>query len=149
MINTSSQMACCLTWPSHCWKTCWVFRSWRLHATLSLICSESARYYRYKVFTWIGEMNKWNALHKIPNGRGGMVQPPTVLVDLQTKAAMKEAQININRICPNTVPNLPPGTHAYDPESNNFIERVAKVDISSVHASNDSGGPRIFEQYSV
>ena len=61
-----------------------------------------------------------------------MLQPPTAPVGLQIKTAMKEAQININRICLNTVPDPP----AYDPERNNLIERVAKVDNNSVHASN-------------
>ena len=83
------------------------------------------------------------------NGREGMLQPPGAPVVLQMKAAMREAQININRICSNIVPDLPPGTHVYNPESNNLNERVAKVDISSVHASNDSGDARTFEQYSV
>ena len=142
MINTSSKMTKPLLEHVLSFKA-------MAHATLSLICSESARYDINKVLNWIGEMKNWNDLHKILNGGGGMLQPPTIPVGLQMKAVMKEVDININRICPNTVPDLPPGTHAYDPESNNIIERFAKVDISRVHASNDSDGPRTFEQYSV
>ena len=69
-----------------------------------------------------------------PNGRGGMIQPPTAPVGLQMKAAMKEPDIDTSKICPLDMPDLPPGTHAHDPESDNLIEGVTKNEISSSHA---------------
>ena len=74
-------------------------------------------------------------LYKVrPNGRGGMIRPPTAPVGLRMKAAMKEADIDTSKISPLDIPDLPPGTHAFDPESDNLIEGVTKVEISSSHA---------------
>ena len=71
-----------------------------------------------------------------PNGRGGMVRPPTAPVGLRLKKAMKDAEINTSRICTSVLPDLPPGTHGYDPENDKLIEGVSKVDISSIHAKS-------------
>ena len=84
-------------------------------------------------------MNKFDRstkqLYKVrPNGRGGMIRPPTAPVGLRMKAAMKEADIDTSKISPLDIPDLPPGTHAFDPESDNLIEGVTKVEISSSHA---------------
>ena len=84
-------------------------------------------------------MNKFDRstkqLYKVrPNGRGGMIRPPTAPVGLQMKAAMKEADIDTSKISPLDIPDLPPGTHAFDPESDNLIEGVTKVEISISHA---------------
>ena len=84
-------------------------------------------------------MNKFDRstkqLYKVrPNGRGGMIRPPTAPVGLRMKAAMKEADIDTSKISPLDIPDLPPGTHAFDPESDNLIEGVTKVEISSSDA---------------
>ena len=84
-------------------------------------------------------MNKFDRstkqLYKVrPNCRGGMTRPPTAPVGLRMKAAMKEADIDTSKISPLDIPDLPPGTHAFDPESDNLIEGVTKVEISSSHA---------------
>ena len=84
-------------------------------------------------------MNKFDRstkqLYKVrPNGRGGMIRPPTAPVGLRMKAAMKEADIDTSKISLLDIPDLPPGTHAFDPESDNLIEGVTKVEISSSHA---------------
>ena len=52
-----------------------------------------------------------------PNGRGGMIRPPMDLVGIRMKAAMKEADIDTGKLCSLDSPDLPPGTHAFDPES--------------------------------
>ena len=61
-----------------------------------------------------------------PNGRGGMTQPPTCPIGIKVEAAMASAEINTELVCPLKTPNLPPGTHAYDPKRHNLIEGVSK-----------------------
>ena len=41
------------------------------------------------------------------------------------KAAMKEAHIDISKIGPINIPDLLPGTHAYDPEKKVRISNVS------------------------
>ena len=87
----------------------------------------------YLTMKMLGRATK--QLYKVrPNGRGGMIQPPMAPVGIWMKATMKEADINTCKICPLDIPDLPPITHAFGPESNNLIEGVTKVEISSFHA---------------
>ena len=55
---------------------------------------------------------------------------------IQMKDATKEAHVDIGKIPPFNIPDLPPGMHAYDPESDNLILGVSKGDISSIHAKS-------------
>ena len=70
------------------------------------------------------------------NGRGGMIRPPMATVGIGMKAAMKESHTDTSKIRPLDIPDLPLGTHAFDPESDNLIEGVTKVEISSSHAKS-------------
>ena len=65
-----------------------------------------------------------------------MIRPPVSPVGLRMKAAMREADIDTSKICPLDIPDLPPGTHAFDPESDNLAEGVTKVEISSSHTKS-------------
>ena len=65
-----------------------------------------------------------------------MIRPPMATVGIWMKAAMKEAHTDTSKIRPLDIPDLPLGTHAFDPESDNLIEGVTKVEISSSHAKS-------------
>ena len=87
----------------------------------------------YLTMKMLGRATK--QLYKVgPNGRGGMIQPPMAPVGIRMKATMEEADINTCKICPLDIPDLPPITHSFGPKSNNLIEGVTKVEISSFHA---------------
>ena len=69
-----------------------------------------------------------------PNGRGGMVPPPTHPIDLKAEAAIASAEIDANLVCPLRIPASPPGTHNCNPKRHNLIEGVNKCMISRPEA---------------
>ena len=56
-----------------------------------------------------------------PNGRGGMTRPTVPPIGLKVEEAMTSAEINAELICPLRTPNIPPGTHDYDPKRHDLI----------------------------
>ena len=65
-----------------------------------------------------------------PNGRGGMMRPPTHPIGLKVEAAMASAEIGAKSVCPLRMPAFPPGTHNYNPQRHNLIEEVNNCMIS-------------------
>ena len=71
-----------------------------------------------------------------------MIHPTVALVGIWMKAAMKEAHINTSKIRPFNIPDLPPGTHAYDPKSNNLTGVLPKVPHQASTQSQSSRSTR-------
>ena len=69
-----------------------------------------------------------------PNGKGGMIQPPTQPIGLKVEEAMTSAEIDVETVCPLRTQTFPPGTHEYDPKRHSLIEGVSKCMITREEA---------------
>ena len=76
----------------------------------------------------------WDLYVPRPNGRGGMMWPPTHPIGLKVEAAMASAEIDAKLVCPLRIPAFPPGTHNYNLKRHNLVEGVKKCMISRPEA---------------
>ena len=72
-----------------------------------------------------------------PNGRGGMTHPPTLPIGLKVESAIATAEIDPDLVCPLVIPDVPPGSHVFDPRKENLIDGTGKDMIEPNRAQAD------------